>query len=129
VKGPAHPGRLAFGQCADHAAGLLGHIADVEVARIEHQLRRGRVEALDLEDDGAVQHLVAKVRPQIQRDVSNPELLDVGERVVVQAGLNGGQVRAGGSGHGRRERQGSRGDARRARDTRAHDADGHCFVR
>jgi len=85
---PADPRRLTLRQGTQHAARLLLDIADVEVARVEHEFGGARIEPLDFERDGAEQHLVDEIDAQIQFHVSDAKLLDVGEGVIVEPGLN-----------------------------------------
>ena len=98
VKRPAHPSRLALRGRAEDVRRLFLDVADVELARVEHQFRGARVEPLDLECDGAEQHLVVKIDPQVQLQMRDAKLLDVGEGVVVEARLKRGQIRVGGRG-------------------------------
>src|SRR5580704_13338494 len=63
MKGPAYPRGLGLRQGAKHVARSLTYITDVEIARIEHQLRGAGIKPLDLEGRYAEQHFVAEIDP------------------------------------------------------------------
>jgi hypothetical protein len=83
-----HPEGLILGRGAQHVRGLLAHVIDDQVLGIEHQLRRARIEPLDVERDRAADRFVLEVDPQVQLDVGDSKLVDVGVGMVIEARID-----------------------------------------
>ncbi len=83
VKRPADPRGLTLGGRAQHIRGLLAHVSDHQVLGVEHQLRRTRIEPLEIERGDAADRFALHIDPQVQVDVSDPKLIDIGEGVLI----------------------------------------------
>ena len=86
------PCRLTLVGGAQDIGGLLGDIQDHEALGIEHQLRRARIQALQLQRDRTGKGLEFEIDPQFEVQMRGLKLIHIGVGVIIKCGIDGARV-------------------------------------